>query len=157
MDEPNPFKDIRRVVRSPENGGKWKAYAEDGSHLLDLDLKALRHLASVSDADIEAEIEGRQGLVDILFVREGMVLVFEGFEVWKSDGSITIEPIDHHGIEVNQHGVRSKIGLPLTINVGSQGKLEFDGVELNRVLLEELMELREKVRKLEKRLEAIAL
>jgi len=149
----DPFKNIRKLVRSSEDGGKWKAYAENGSFLLDLDIKALRQLAKVSDADIDAEVEGR---INALFLREGMVLVFDGFEVWKSDGFITIQPIDHHGIEVNQNGIWSKINMPLTIAVGFQGRLEFDGVDLNRALLEELMELRERVKKLEEQMKGCA-
>jgi len=52
-----PFEDIRKLVRSSEDGGKWKAYTADGTFLLDLEDDGLRQLAKVSKAEIKAVIQ----------------------------------------------------------------------------------------------------
>jgi hypothetical protein len=151
MDAPyrDPYPAIRKIVRS---GDTWKAYDERGAYLLTLDDKGLRQLARVSGEDITVEIEGEGTQTKAVFVREGTVLIFRGFEIYEEGGALEIQPSWYWNLEFGQTNIRSKTGLPLHIDVGTGGTLALGGEVLDASTLTELEEARRKVDDLETRL-----
>jgi|GEM_PF-6663625 len=145
---PPPYGEIRKLVRTEDNGGSWKAYNADGEFLMRLTTDALPDLARVTEADIKVEIEG-QWEPKCVFVREGTVLVFRGLEVWDHDGMLEVEFPWRHNIDVQSGQIKAASGLSLRVEVGASGAIDFNGMVLDWGALNDLLVARDKVRDLE--------
>lgn len=151
MDTPyrDPYPAIRKIVRS---GNVWKAYDEHGAYLLALDDKGLRQLARVSGEDITVEIEGEGHSTRSVFVREGTVLIFRGFEIYEEGGALEIHPAWWFNLDLGQTNIRSKTGLPLHIDIGTGGSVTLGNHVIDEPALVEVDETRRKVKDLEARI-----